>query len=264
MDDKYQIDMNHIKLLLYLGIAFGLFCCQKSELSEPLLDGKYKHCHLSKYYINNVLQLEVTYQEDNPDKIHQIVYYINGQKDESSTETVTYDGKNISKIAAQFYTAEYFYNDKSDLTEIKVCGQNGCESTQFNYNYDITNLPLVVKYFVNNQLIQTRNYEYTNVSNRSYLVSTYNSNNQIESIYQYQKFVSNIVDPIQQLFPNGIDYFMTRHSQKIGSNTIVETVISDDDLLHVYFPKKAISTSYNFANGSSQSATYTYEYINCN
>lgn len=254
---------NKNKILTILFLAFIFSNCSKPDKDFSLLEPKFERCYISKEIVNGELWKEILYKDDGSFMIDRVLYYQNNVVREDWTETYTYKDDKISGKSDNYNSWQYEYNDKGDLSRLVLCqiNSNSCCTSEYEYNYDVNNLPFEITTACNGGGSYTETIDYTNLDNRSYFY-IYEDNNGT-SLSSYQKFVELYINPTGSLNPDNIDLYQNRIIEDYKNKLFIEYLINPADVKGRY-PTRISELIYNLPNFQQTGENvYTYEYVGC-
>ncbi len=250
------------KYILALLTMASLYSCSKPDNNSSLLEPAFKRCHMSKEYVNNQLFREVIYQDGGKYQVDHILYYQNNVVRDDWTEYFEYDNGRIASVSDQYNSYSYDYNDKGKLISITSCDKQSNSCCTSTYKYDQTNtLPLEVVTACTDGSFSTETFDYTNYSNRSYYY-LYSDQNQ-STVQLYQKFTQGYINPLGEIYPNGIDYYQDRIIEDYKEKKYKEFIIDSKELKGRYPIRLTLETYSMPEFNLLSSEVYTYEYVGC-
>ncbi|MCO6460557.1 MAG: hypothetical protein J5I59_04080 [Saprospiraceae bacterium] len=252
---------NIVKYLLSV-LLIGFFSgCSKPDSEKSLLEPVFKRCHLSKVSFNSQPWIEVVYKDDEDYLIDKVLYYQNGVVRDDWTETYTYEGGKVATRADQYSAITYSYNEHGDISKIINCSGNSCCTSTYEYDYDINNLPAKISTICDNGQSSVEIFDYTNIDNRSYFYVYQDKNG--TSVSSYQKFVQNYINPLSEIYPNGIDYYQDRIIEDFKEQKFKEYLIESADLKGRYPTRITEDIRSMPSFNPLENNKYTFEYVGC-
>lgn len=251
------------KFLTILFLAFAFSNCSKPDKDFSLLEPEFERCYISKEIINGELWKEILYKDDGSFNIDRVLYYQNNVVREDWTETFTYDGDKISGKSDFYNTWKYEYNDQGDLSRLILCqnNNNSCCTSNYEYNYDVNNLPVKITTSCNDGDSYTETFDYTNLDTRSYYYIY--QDNFGTTLNSYQKFVESYINPNGSLNPDAIDLYQDRVVEDYKNSQFIEYLINPADVKGRY-PTRVTRETYSLPGFQlTGQNVYTYEYVGC-
>lgn len=257
--------MNKNKLffptLALLYITLFLTACTEVDSDVSLLEPAFQRCHLSKYYMDNNLILEVVYDSDTDYQIEKVLYYQNNAVREDWTEVYTYEDGKIIERRDDYESYRYEYNSDGNLTRITNCDLTSNSCCRVDFDYFQGSFPQSSKISCDDGSSSMEFFEYANLQNRShYYYFTYQNNTQVSS---YMKFPQALISPFYEIFPSQLDYYQDWRIEDYKNKQFIEFAANDSDLLGSY-PKKLTRITYSLPELIEKNrSVLSYEYVGC-
>lgn len=255
-----------MKKIVYLtGLLMLLLAsCTKPDNEVSLLEPEFQRCYFSREYVNGVLYREAFYVDEIDYRIDYVQYYQNGILRPEWTEYYEYEGKKLVKRYDSQTSWIYTYNNSGAIQSISECTANGvnCCVKNYEYNYNIHNLPVTITINCPNSAPVTEIYDYTNTGTRSYYYYRY-QNNVANRVVTYQTNTGSIINPLERIDPTGINNYQMWTINDLTAQRFWEYEVDINTLKGIY-PVSVTEYQYNSVTFMLLSTrSYTYEYIGC-
>lgn len=245
-----------------IGLIVTILSCSKSDYDFSLLEPAFERCYISKQYINGVLYMEVEYVDEVNYKIARIHYYSNGVLRPDWTQNYEYEGDKLVKIQDNYNVYTYSYDAKGSLITFTDCevGSSLCCTYNYHYEYDFHNLPLQVSISCTNGTTVNDVYEYTDLNTKSYYhIRNYSNRREVK----YYLTFPNVVNPLEQLDPSGIENYQLNKMQDITEQKMREYFIDQHSMIGIYPTKITVQELNTPSLNVVKIDVYTYDYLGC-